>query len=321
MVRAVALRADELRLEEPLIAQEVVEAALRAFRRLPLPQQRPGLGCLIWAIYGSILRARARFDESELALSIAMRLAPRSRPRVCANLKRRLASLRADQGNVDETRRLVAGFLAYARRSGPIKLGKELVNAGGILILIKDYHGALVYLEEALTLLPMNGDSYHLSAVGNLANCRLELSSSSTELIVVLQLIRQAARLIEDGSFSELKLRWLDGRLQHRLGNLDASLALLESARAGIDERGDGYDRALLVLDLAELHLDRRDAASAQELARSSFAVLSALRKDEEAYRAFQVFYRAGVALALDRATVHGCRQRLLELQRRPRRG
>lgn len=109
-------------------------------------------------------------------------------------------------------------------------------------------------------------------------------------------------------------------KIEHRLGRLDASLRLLDIARRGIDERGDGYDRALVVLDLAEVHLDRGDATSAQALARSSFGILSALRKDAEAYKAMQIFYRAGVALALDRATVHSVRERMLELQRRPRR-
>ncbi len=115
-------------------------------------------------------------------------------------------------------------------------------------------------------------------------------------------------------------MRWLDGRLQRRLGRFDESLKLLERARQGIDQQGDGYDRALLVLDIAELHLDRGDAASAQDLARSSFGILSALRKDHEAYKSMQIFYRAGVKLALDRATVHTVRERMLELQRRPRR-
>ncbi len=81
-----------------------------------------------------------------------------------------------------------------------------------------------------------------------------------------------------------------------------------------------GMNRALIVLDIAELHLERGDLESAHELARASFGVLSALRKDEEAYKAMHVFYRAGVALSLDRALVDSVRERLVELQRRPRR-
>ena len=137
---------------------------------------------------------------------------------------------------------------------------------------------------------------------------------------MVIDLIQQASKLVEAGSYSQFRLHWLDGRLHHRLERFDESLKLLESARLGIDEQGDGYDRALLVLDIAEVHLDRSDAASAQELARSSFGILSALRKDNEAYQAMQVFYRAGVALALDRDIVHSVRGRMLELQRRPSR-
>ena len=139
-------------------------------------------------------------------------------------------------------------------------------------------------------------------------------------MLHALALSRQAARLIEAGSHSELKLRWQVGKIQHRLGRLDDSLELLESAREGIDEQGDVYDRALLLLDIAELHLDRRDATSAYQLSRPCFGVLSALRKDEEAYRAMRVFYLAAGSTSLDRATVLEVRERLLELRRRPRR-
>ncbi len=199
-------------------------------------------------------------------------------------------------------------------------MGRQLVDAGAVLILIKEYKGALTHSEEALPLLPQNGDSYHYSAVYNLARCRLELSSSPAELAGVMKLTGRAAKLIEAGSYGELRLRWLDGNLRRKLGDLDTGLALLESARVGIDEHGDGYERALLVLDIAELQLDRRDHERAQELARSSFGILSALRQDQEAYKAVRVFYLAGVALAVDRVAVDTCRQRLQELQRRPRR-
>ena len=213
----------------------------------------------------------------------------------------------------------MASFLSHARNIGGLALGRALVDAGAIFILSGNYTAALASLQEAIELLPENGDTYHLSAIHNLAHCRLELSSSREGLLHALELSRQAAFLIETGSYSELKLRWLDGKINRRLGRFDEGLELLENARRGIDERGDGYDRALVVLDIAALHLDRGDAASAQELARSSFAVLSALRQDDPAYKAMQIFYRAGVALALDLATVQSVRQRLLELRRRPR--
>ncbi len=188
------------------------------------------------------------------------------------------------------------------------------------MILIKDYRAALACLIEALQFLPADDHRRQFAAIYNLASCRLSLASSRADLLDALGLSRQAAKLIEAGSYYRLKLRWLDGKIQHRLGRLDESLELLESARRGIDQRGDGYDRALLVLDVAELHLDRGDAESAQELARSSFGILSALRKDKEAYKAMQIFYRSGVARLVDLATVGTVRQRMLKLQRRPRR-
>ncbi len=320
VVRALALRVDELRFHEPWAALAIAEVALEAASSLPSTKYQSTTVGLLWAVYGSACRTVARFKEAELALTVAVGSVPRSRHQARADLAKRWAYLRADEGHSDDVGPLVAAFLGHARRLGPLEVGRQLVDAGAIYFLLEDYPRALAYLQKAIEFIPRNGDSYHLSAIHNLARCRFELSSSRSDLFIALGLSRDAAKLVEAGSYSGLKLRWLDGRLQHRLGQLDESLKLLEGTRQGIDERGDGYDRALLVLDIAELHLDRGDATSAQELARSSFGILSVLRKDHEAYKSMQIFYRAGVKLALDRATVHTVRERMLELQRRPRR-
>ena len=319
-VRALALRADELRFERAAAAQEVAEAALGAFRDLPAGSQRPGVGCLLWAVYGSILRTRARFDEAEIALATAASLAPRCRPEARADLERRLAYLRADTGDARETMRLIERRLHAARSSSGQALGKELVNAGAMMMCIRDFRKAGRYLQKSLVLLPPNGNKHHLSAIANLASCRLEVSSTPAELASVIRLVERAACLIKPGSYSEYKLSWLLGRLQHRLGQHDDSLELLESAREGLDAQADAYDRSLLLLDLAELHLDRRDAASACRLAHPCFGVLSALHKDDEAFRAMRVFHLAASSTSLDRATVHSVRKRLLEVRRPPRR-
>ncbi len=74
----------------------------------------------------------------------------------------------------------------------------------------------------------------------------------------------------------------------------------------------NGFDRALLLLDLTDLHLERGDPAAAHKVALSSFGVMAALRNEPEALRAMKALHRAAQALSLDRTTVRSVRRALL---------
>ena len=308
VVRAVASRADELRFNDPSSAVEVATAALEAQVSLPTALRRPRLVALTWWVFGSCCRAQARFDEAEFALNRASSLLPPFDARSRAEVARRFADLRADQRRGDEARELMAEVLEYWRRTGGRELGKRLCTSGAILIRLGSYLEAARDLEEAMTLLAPNGDRFHLSAVYNLAVCRLELGSSRTELKTAERLLEQAARLVKPGSIVELRWYWINGNLQRRLGRFEASLAQLQTARAGIDQKGNGFDRALLLLDLTELHFERGEPEAAREVALSSFGVMAALRNEPLALQAMKALHRAAQALGLDQAIVRSVR-------------
>ncbi len=312
LVREVACRAEELRFNDPAKALEVAAAALEAQEALPAALRSPRLEALTWWVFGSCCRARMRFDQAELAFNHAASLLPRSDARGHAEVARRLADLRADQRRGLEAVELMSGVLAYWRGIGGHELGKRLCTSGGILIRLNAYREAATDLEESLRLLPANGDRFHLSAVYNLAVCRLELSSSRTELRAAERLLADAASLVEPGTFAEIRWHWLAGKLLWRMGRLDSALAELETARAEIDQRGDGFDRALLLLDLTDLHLERGEPATAHHVALSSYAVMAALHNEPETLRAIKALHRAARALSIDRATVRSVRRSLL---------
>ena len=312
VVRAVACRADELRFLDLSAALEVATAALEAQAALPTSLRRPRLVALTWWVYGSICRARADFDEAEFSLNRAAELIPPSDKRTRVGVARRFADLRADQRRGEEARDLMTDVLAYWRRIGGREYGKRLCTAGSILVRLGACREAAINLEEALRLLRPNGDRFHLSAVFNLAVCRLELISSRSEIQIAQRLAAQAAEFIEPGTNPELRWRWLAGRLLQSLGRLDESLKELEAVRTDIDQRSNRFDRALFLLDLTELHLERGDPKAAREVALSSFGVMTALRNEPEALRAMKALHRAAQALSLDRATVRSVRRALL---------
>lgn len=311
MVRAVALRAEELRFLHSDRAVGIAKAAIKAFGRLPAKLQSASLATLTWSIYGSALRNVARLGEAEVALMTAARKVSRSNLQACADIARRLASLRADQRRPDAVKSLLPVFLEWGRREGGRAYGEELVGAGAILIKVSDFDSAASLTEESLKYLPANGDSYYLSAIYNLANCRLELGATEADFLTGLKLLKEASTYVKAGTYPELRLHWLSGKYLRRLGRLEESLTSLETAREGIEARADGMDQALLMIDLAELHLERGCPEVARHLALSSFPILKLLRTAPEAYRALQTFHRAAQDEALDSAALSAIRDRL----------
>ncbi len=312
LVRAVALRAEELRFLDPPAAVGVAEVALEAQARLPPRSRWPRLIALTWWTFGSACRAMARFDEAEAALLFAAQVLPSSDTRNRAEVLRRLAYVRADQHRRGEACEMMDAVVDYWRPRGGLELAKELVASSAIYTRFHDYARVASDAEEALSLLRPNGDRFHLSAVYNLAAARLELSSSPSELRAVALQVAEAGRYTQPGSFPELRMHWLIGKLLRRLGKLDQAVAAFERARVGIDQRADGYDRALLLLDLAEVHLERGDAGSARTLSLSSLGVLQSLRNETGAYKALKILHQAALELTLDRSTVRTVRAALL---------
>ncbi len=314
LARQVALRADELRFLDPASAVGVAKVAVGAACRL-LPKLRDrSLLPLSWSIYGSTLRGIARLEEAEAALKIATRSVPPGDQESQALVARRLAYLRAEQRRLEDVKLLLPVFLDWGKRVGRRAYGEELVGAGAILIIASDFEGAAPHTEAALEYLPANGDRFYLSGIFNLARCRLELDSTPADLDAAVSLLLEAGRYIEAGTYPELRLYWLRGLLLQRLGLYEESLEALLFAQSGIEARPNGLDQALLLLDLAELHLERGDPEAALDLALSSFPTLKLLRAEPEAFRALQTFHRAAQDEELDSAVIASARDRLRTL-------
>ncbi len=311
MVRAVALRAEELRFLHSGECVGIARAAAKAFGRLSPEYQDPSLAALTLSIYGSALRSAVRLIEAEAALKTAARFALEADLEAQVEVARRLAYLRAEQRRPKDVHALLPLFLEWGERLGGREYAKELVGAGAILIRIHDFATAARLTEIALTHLPASHDPFYVSATYNLANCRLELALSEADFASGFELVREAAHYIEAGTYLDLRLHWLRGKYLFRQGGLDESLSAMETARVGIDASGDGMDQALLMLDLADLHLLRGDPEAARQLALSSFPTLKLLRTNPEAYRALQTFHRAAQDEALDSAVVATVRDRL----------
>ncbi len=310
VVRAVARRADELRLIDPDQAWRVSGAAVAVL--VPMAAE-PSLQALVWAIHGSALRGITRLEAAEVALTLAVDKVPADDHRTRAEVLRRLATLRAEQRRPQEAKALLPVFLAWARRLGGLRYGEDLLAAGAILIVISDPKAAVPLLEEALSYLPANGDRLHVSAVYNLCRCHLDLSTEPATLNRAVELAREAERLIEPGDYTGLKMQWLTGQLHHRLGDFDAALGAFTAVLPGIEAANKPFDQALLLVDLAEIHLERGSVALARKTALSGFPLLHQLRAMPEAFKAFRLLQRASETPGRDlKALLSIVRQQLL---------
>ncbi len=293
-IRAVAQRADQLRFTHP---EKAVGVAAVAVSALGETSASPAVHCLAWAVYGSALRAMTRFEKSQAALLWASRVAPNEIAKI--DVARRLATLRATEGRSAEARALLPSFLERARRIGGTLYGEELVAAGAILGEIMDFRGAAELTQEALNYLPLGGDALHVSAVYNLCRCRLELAVGRSELEEAERLALETEALIGD-DYTRTKFLWLRARLRQRLGDAEAALETLAAIRPKIDASNKPLDRALLLVDLAEVQIQLGETDMAHKSALESFPLLGQLKSRPEAYQAIRTFQRAAESRALD---------------------
>ncbi len=263
---------------------------------------------LAWAIHASTLRSLARFDDAEVALKVAARYA--ASPRALAEVARRLATLRAEQRRKTEARALFPTFLNRARAIGGRVYGQELVNASAILVILDEYAEADEMASKSLDFLPLNGDRFHISAVGNLFRCRIETAGAVDELRHAETLAQQTESMVGD-DYVRSKLLWLRGRLAQRFPDPALALRLLEEARPTIEASSKVLDRALLLVDIAVCHLELGSGEKAAEVALESFPVLGQLRKMPTAFTAVRSIMRAAEQKTLDKVALEAGRDLL----------
>ena len=293
-VMAVAERADELRFKDPAVAPAISKAAVKALR---LFQAGDSLKALTLAIHGSALRSAGDLEKSELALKTAAELAPD--PKTRAQVARRLAVLRAEQGWTTATRSLLPAFLNWARGEGPRPYGEALVDAGAALIMCHDFAAAQPLTSRALSFLPANGDSYHLAAIFNLSRCCIELSSHPSELAHAASLV-EAAELLLGDDYTATKMMLLKGQLYLQACEPSRALNTFEKARPKVEVSNKPIDLAILLVNIAVSHLGLSDSASASQVLLEGFPLLRHLKGKPEAFQALRAAMRAAEQQEID---------------------
>jgi len=244
--------------------------------------------CRAWAELGNAYRVADQLDSAQGALRHACELFEQGTGDKSLGIKLLdlEASLAADRRHFGLACNAMSLIYKYHRRLGDHHLaGRALISKG----LYIGYWGrpeqAISLLRKGLSLIDENLDpDLALSAVHNelwfLVDCgkfeearrRLFLNRGRCEASV--------------GRLNQLKIDWLEARIDVGHGKLDRAVENLLQAKQGFSEVGRPFDSALLSLDLAAVLMTQKRSAEAEELVVEAARVFSTLRIEREALMA-----------------------------------
>ncbi|NJL26636.1 MAG: tetratricopeptide repeat protein [Thermoanaerobaculia bacterium] len=292
--------------EDPRAAFPLAEVAPRLARRVPAesctPQRRRELETHALAILGGAHRALGRLAEADASYAEALRLiadepiAAREEANVC----RRLAVLRMDQGKFDEALELVRRAVAIYRSGTGIEdrqnLAWALLVEGTVHFENKHSSEAIRLYAEALRHAdPRRGPRIYYAALHNLSFALAQGASHPTDLAAALNYLRLARRRLRGNrqSLQRLKHRWAEGIILMKFGSTRRAEAALQVVREGLVELQTPYEVAMVSLDLSSIYLDEGRFGELRSLAAETFALFRSLAIDREASAALVLWQEA----------------------------
>lgn len=214
-------------------------------------------------------------------------------PLILARLLEVEVSLRSDQKRLGEALELLEILSQLYLQLGEAHLAGQTLISKGINTSIDGRPEEAVRLfREGLGLIEPERDP-QLAAIGRYG------------LLNTLEICgeyREAGRLLLESGLREAfaddllnlaKLRWLEGKIHAGLGKLWRAEQVLGDVRSGFLERGQGYDAALVGLDLAAVWLRQGNHAAVRELAEEILKTFAALGIQREGIKAVRYLREA----------------------------
>jgi tetratricopeptide (TPR) repeat protein len=203
------------------------------------------------------------------------------------------SALLRDQQRLAEAHRLVDGAIAIYRRHRELHLlGRAFVEKGKTYAAAHDLEAAIHWLRKDLGLLdPTRERRFELGARLDLMLCLLE--NGRAQEAGFLRRASHSEFEAHAGELLGLRFRWLEGKIQQSLGELEDAEQSLAEARRGFMERGLGFDAAGASLDLAGLYAFQGRMAELRRVAEEMLPIFRAQDLHREAVAALIVFQQA----------------------------
>lgn len=280
-------------------AGELAELAIAVSQELDTRRYGSGLvndlKARAWACLAEVLRNQADLRAADGALAVAETLLAIGTGDVFeeARLLEIKALVRRDQLRIDEAHVLLDDVIAVYRQYRDFHLvGRAFVQKGSAHGAAGELEPAVRWLRKGLGLLdPIRERRLELSARHNLM-LYLHESGLDQEAWFLLKASRPEF-LEHGGELLNLKLRWLEGKIQQALGQLREAEQALTEARSGFLGQAAGFSAALVCLDLAGLYAARSRTEEMRRLAEEMLPIFRSRDIHREAIAALIVFQQA----------------------------
>lgn len=248
-----------------------------------------------WAAVGNVLRLSSDLRSADEAFATAEALVGQGTGDALeeAGILELKAALRRDQRRISEAHRLLDDVIAIYRQYRDFHLvGRAFVQKGEIFGILQDLEAAILWLRKGLSLIdPLRDRCLELSARHSLM-LYLHDSGRSQEAWFMLKACRTEFQE-HGGVLLNLRLRWLEGKIQQALGLFEEAEAALLAARGGFFAQGTGFDAALVSLDLASLFAELGRTTEMRRIAEEMLPIFQSRDVHREAIAALIVFQQA----------------------------
>ncbi len=257
-----------------------------AFDLLALATAEKGNAC-------RVLDDVARAEESFGHVRLLVTEHGVTEPAVLARVAELEASLHKDQRHFAEAENLLAQALVHYRVSGnDQEIGRVLLVLGSLYFHRGDFDQAIEQVRTALERIDPEADRrLYLCARHNLAFYLTEVGSCDEAAAVLAE---------DEGRYNEfpdawtrLRLVWIFARIAAGTGNpTDAEKGFI-AARDGFVAEGNGYDAAMVTMELVLLYLRQSRTADVKRAAEEMYPIFHAQDVHREALAALVLFQDA----------------------------
>lgn len=289
---------------KPLAAQELAETANAVLLRTA---ETPGINDLLAraaALQGNALRARGQLPEAEKLIAGARSIIRQrgvTDPFIYAEVDWFEGALRKDQRRFHEAEDLLTRAAALFHLAGEsTEAARALLSLGLMYHDQQELRKATEATRAALWNLSAETEpQLYLCGRHNLAVflCETGQPLASAEALAADADLYQRF----SDAWTRLRKVWLEGKIAYGLGKMEEAERSFLETRKGFIAEGNGYDVAMVSLDLALVYAKQGKTAELRQLADEMHTIFSAEDVHREALAALAFFEEA---VRQDRATV-----------------
>ncbi len=295
LVEALLERSWAVRHDDPAQMVDFARLATLAARDLDAPEigaeQVADIQCRAWAELANALRVSEDLDGAEENFDKAYELYRQGSgdKLLLAHMLDLLSSLYRARRRFEQARTtLCLVYTLYLQHGQKHLAGRALLSMGIFTFYSGEPESAIRLLQQGLELVDERRDpDLVFSAVHNqlafLADCG-RFEEARKTLFLNRWRYEQAG-----GRINQLKLQWLEGRIDAGLGKLARAEQTFREVREGFEQAELGYQAALAALDLATVLLRLQRSREARETVLNAAEVFRALRIQREVLAAVQL--------------------------------